>query len=138
MGLIAYDTSQEERAFGAIIQENELRFKGLRCIGRKILRDHYDGPHADVVVEPPLYVLLNLCAALFGSVDVMWMLIRRGMAEVRPSEKRGMHCPTCSLEGSRTRANAGSASAKQRTRLFTLSAGRSICGRRPGSTFAGA
>ena len=95
---VAFDLKQREQTLRTLQTQTGMRCTRLRRMGCKILRDKQDGPYADVVVEPPLDVLLNLCGTFLDSVDVMWMLIRRGMGEVRPSEKRGMHCPVCSLE----------------------------------------
>ena len=93
-----FEVKQHDQAYANLRLHNNSRCVRLRNMGCKILRDHFDGPHADVVVEPPLYVLLNLCGTFLDSVDVMWALIRRGMAEVRPSGRRGMHCPACNLD----------------------------------------
>ena len=97
-GSMAFEVKQYSRALEDLERRRDMRCQRLVNMGCRILRNRFDGPRADVVVEPPLYVLLNLCGTFFDNIDVMWALIRRGMAEVRPSERRGKHCPTCKLD----------------------------------------
>ena len=57
--------------------------------------DKWDGPHNDFVVKPPLWVMLNLCGTLLDDVEMLWALIRMGMADAQKPDKRDLYCPEC-------------------------------------------
>ena len=86
---------QEEVSYEALRTMTDKHRQKLEQKGCKTLLMENDGPHYDLVVQPPLPVMLNLCGTLLDNVEVMWTLIRRGMAEVQRREKRGMVCSEC-------------------------------------------